>query len=83
MAERMVQLAQTMPGFLGLDSVRDQHGVGITVSYWQSEDDIKHWKQNAEHLHAQEAGKSTCIPTTHSALLESKEPTITKLSKLK
>lgn len=59
MAERMVQLAQNMPGFLGVDSVRDAQGLGITVSYWRSEDDIKRWKLNAEHLRAQEAGKST------------------------
>ena len=56
-ADRMVELAKTMPGFLGVDSVRDINGTGITVSYWRTEDDIKNWKQNAEHLRAQETGK--------------------------
>ncbi|MBI5381175.1 MAG: antibiotic biosynthesis monooxygenase [Opitutae bacterium] len=55
----MVELASTMPGFLGVESARDAAGVGITVSYWQSEEDIRNWKQNAEHLRAQEAGKTT------------------------
>jgi hypothetical protein len=32
MAEKMVQLAATQPGFLGMESARD--GLGITVSYW-------------------------------------------------
>jgi len=59
MADRMVELAQTMPGFLGVESTRGADGVGITVSYWKSEDDIKHWKQNVEHAHAQGLGKST------------------------
>lgn len=59
MADRMVELAQTMPGYLGVESVRDSAGVGITVSYWQTEEAIRNWKQNAEHARAQDAGKST------------------------
>lgn len=56
MAERMVALAATQPGFLGLESVRDADGFGITVSYWASEADIARWKANAEHQAAQAAG---------------------------
>jgi heme-degrading monooxygenase HmoA len=59
MAVRMEELAKTMPGYLGIESVRDDSGMGITVSYWQTAEDILHWKQNAEHLKAQESGKST------------------------
>jgi heme-degrading monooxygenase HmoA len=59
MADRMVELAKTMPGYLGVESVRDAAGVGITVSYWRTEADIRHWKQHAEHVRAQEIGKST------------------------
>lgn len=54
MAERMVELAQQQPGFLGVESVRN--GLGITVSYWQSLDAIQQWKNNAEHLQAQRLG---------------------------
>ncbi|WP_086480593.1 antibiotic biosynthesis monooxygenase family protein [Oceanospirillum sanctuarii] len=54
MAERMVELAAEQPGFLGVESVRD--GLGITVSYWESLEAIKHWKQNAEHQEAQRLG---------------------------
>lgn len=56
-ADRMVELAQTMPGFLGVDSVRGENGLGITVSYWQSEEAIRHWQQHAEHLIAQRLGR--------------------------
>lgn len=35
-AERMVELAAQQPGFLGVESVRDADGFGITVSYWAS-----------------------------------------------
>ncbi len=57
MADRMVELAATMPGYLGIESARGEDGLGITVSYWRSEADIAHWKKNAEHLVAQKLGK--------------------------
>lgn len=56
-AERMHELAIGMPGFLGMESARD--GLGITVSYWESEEAILNWKQNAEHRLAREMGRST------------------------
>lgn len=46
MAARMVELAAQQPGFLGVESVRDADGVGITVSYWESLDAIRNWKRN-------------------------------------
>lgn len=59
MAERMVELASQQPGFLGVESARGADGVGITVSYWENEDAIRHWKQDVEHKAAQESGKQT------------------------
>jgi heme-degrading monooxygenase HmoA len=56
MAERMVELAQTQPGFLGVESARDAEGFGITVSYWKDEASIAAWKANAEHAVAQRLG---------------------------
>lgn len=58
-AERMVELAREQPGFLGVESVRGTDGVGITVSYWESEEAIRHWKANSEHLAAQRGGQTT------------------------
>lgn len=57
MAMRMVELAQQQPGFIGIESARNE--IGITVSYWESLDAIKSWKVNTEHLLAQEKGKTT------------------------
>ena len=57
MAERMVELAQTQPGFLGVESARDEEGFGITVSYWRDEASIAAWKANAEHAVAQRLGR--------------------------
>jgi len=57
MAERMVELAAQQPGFLGVESVRDPGGLGVTVSYWESEEAIRHWKANADHRQAQQLGR--------------------------
>ncbi|MCB0542249.1 MAG: antibiotic biosynthesis monooxygenase [Saprospiraceae bacterium] len=54
-ADRMVELAAGQPGFLGVESARS--GTGITVSYWESLDAMRHWKANAEHLIAQKKGR--------------------------
>src|SRR5262249_43902276 len=53
MAEAMVSLASQQPGFLGIESVRGTDGLGITVSYWASEDAIMNWKLNSRHQVAQ------------------------------
>jgi heme-degrading monooxygenase HmoA len=57
MAEAMVALASQQPGFLGIESVRGSDGLGITVSYWSSEESIRNWKMNSQHLVAQRRGK--------------------------
>lgn len=58
-AERMWTLAREQPGYLGVESVSGEGGLGITISYWSSLEAIAAWKQNAEHLLAQAKGKST------------------------
>jgi heme-degrading monooxygenase HmoA len=57
MAERMVELAAQQPGFLGVESARTPDGLGITVSYWSSEEAIAAWKAHADHKIAQETGQ--------------------------
>ena len=59
MAARMVELGSKQPGFLGIDSVRDADGTGITVSYWRDEAAIRAWKQDTEHQQAQRGGQQT------------------------
>lgn len=54
MADRMVELAEKQPGFLGVESARNE--LGITVSYWNDLASIKAWKQHAEHTIAQQEG---------------------------
>ncbi|NMM48783.1 antibiotic biosynthesis monooxygenase family protein [Marinigracilibium pacificum] len=56
-ANRMVELAKDQPGFLGLESARNE--VGITVSYWKDLESIKNWKLHSEHTIAREKGRTT------------------------
>jgi heme-degrading monooxygenase HmoA len=57
MAQAMEELASKQQGFLGIESARDSE-LGITVSYWETLDDIKRWKENSAHMVAQEKGKT-------------------------
>jgi heme-degrading monooxygenase HmoA len=53
----MVELAKEQPGFLGIESARGEDGLGITVSYWTSEEAIRAWREQAEHRIAQQSGR--------------------------
>ncbi|MGB3851916.1 MAG: antibiotic biosynthesis monooxygenase [Tunicatimonas sp.] len=56
MAEKMYALAAQQPGFLGVESARE--AVGITVSYWASQEAIHRWKQQTDHQLAQQLGRT-------------------------
>ena len=56
MAIKMEELAKTQDGFIGMNSVKND--VGITISYWTSLEAIKNWKQNSDHLIAQQNGRN-------------------------
>ena len=48
-ADEMVTLATRQPGFLGLESSRDQKGEQKTVSYWKDVDAIESWINAGEN----------------------------------
>ncbi|MEX5303953.1 antibiotic biosynthesis monooxygenase family protein [Kocuria sabuli] len=55
-AQRMEELARQQPGFLSVESARNADGFGITVSYWETAQHARAWKQVTEHLEAQHRG---------------------------
>ncbi len=57
MAQRMEELAAEQPGYLGMEHARGEDGLGITVSYWRSLEDIRAWKAMQEHTMAQHLGR--------------------------
>jgi heme-degrading monooxygenase HmoA len=56
-AAKMIELAAQQPGFLGVESARGADGLGITVSYWESEEAIADWRRHGEHRVAQQHGR--------------------------
>jgi len=56
MAELMISLAKKQPGFLGIEETSND--IGITVSYWTDRDSIQQWKENSEHIIAQNNGRT-------------------------
>ena len=69
-SERMVELAQQQPGFLGLESVRGEDGIGITVSYWRDRAAIRAWRIDVEHLAAQQMGRQEFYSWYHIRVAE-------------
>lgn len=54
-AKQMLELASKQPGFLGFETARQD--IGISVSYWSSQEAIHAWKENAEHRTVQHRAK--------------------------
>lgn len=58
-AAAMERLAAEQPGYLGITSVRDPNTrLGVTVSYWATDDDARAWKQVTEHREVQRLGRT-------------------------
>ena len=57
MIERMRELAMNEYGCTEFTAVTEGSSE-IAISYWDSMEDIKNWKENSEHLVAQELGRS-------------------------
>ena len=77
MAPAMETLAKKQDGFLGLESARNT--IGITVSYWETEEAIVAWKNNLEHQMAQKLGKQKWYKSYHIRICKvTREYTFTK-----
>jgi heme-degrading monooxygenase HmoA len=58
-AAQMDESAKRAAGYRGVHSVRDADGIGITVSYWSSDDAARAWKADAAHAAIREEGRNT------------------------
>ena len=56
-AAAMGKLAAIQCGYLGVHSVRDTNGLGITISYWSSDAHAKAWRDQPDHAAIREAGR--------------------------
>ncbi len=65
-AQHMDELAQRQPGFLGVDSVRGDDGIGITVSRWSSIAALVAWRKLGPHAQARGLGRAQWYATYRS-----------------
>lgn len=56
-AAAMAAEAARQPGYLGIDSVRDGQGEGITISYWADEAAALAWRRHAGHAAIRAQGR--------------------------
>ena len=56
-AARLMALAHEQPGCLGVETTRDASGFGITLAFFDSDESIRAWKRQADHLDAQRRGR--------------------------
>lgn len=48
MDEKMMELAQQQPGYLGYES-SNHNNSGIFISYWENKEAIENWRNNLSH----------------------------------
>ena len=57
MAKEMDYLARTMPGFVDVKSFMAEDGERLTVVWWQDEETLRAWREQARHRVAQRTGR--------------------------
>ncbi len=56
-ANELMTCVSQQQGFLGAESVRDNDGFGMTISYWSTLESIQNWKNDQSHQRAKENGR--------------------------
>lgn len=60
--QAVLELAKQHPGFLGIEAAGDDD-LSIAVSYWDSDETIRQFKELAEHLVIQKRGRDIYYST--------------------
>ena len=69
-AEEMDRLAAQQPGYVGIDSVRNADGLGITVSYWTTDTAAKNWRDHPRHAAIRDQGRGIWYTQYHLHVAE-------------
>jgi heme-degrading monooxygenase HmoA len=57
MAEEMDALARTMAGFIDVKSYKAEDGERLTIVWWENEETLAKWREQARHRVAQRTGR--------------------------
>ena len=57
MAAEMDALARKMPGFIDVKSYKAEDGERLTIVWWENEETLAQWREQARHRVAQRMGR--------------------------
>ena len=57
-AKRILELASAMPGFVSFKTFRAEDGERISVIEFESDAQVRAWREHPEHRRAQERGRA-------------------------
>ncbi|WBO22537.1 antibiotic biosynthesis monooxygenase family protein [Sphingomonas abietis] len=57
-AAAMERAAASRDGYLGIDSTRDDKGVGITISWWRDGASALAWRDDPDHARIRDHGRA-------------------------
>jgi heme-degrading monooxygenase HmoA len=57
MAEEMAERARSMPGFVALRSYRGEDEERLSLIWWEDEESMRAWREDARHRIAQRLGR--------------------------
>jgi heme-degrading monooxygenase HmoA len=63
--ERMLELAQQMPGFISIEGFSAPDGGELAVVRFESEETLKAWKQHPEHMEVQDKARAEFYDSYH------------------
>jgi heme-degrading monooxygenase HmoA len=56
-AEKIHNLAVTMPGFISIKTFTAEDGERVSIVEFESEEALRHWREQTDHRQAQELGR--------------------------
>ncbi len=59
LAPIILELAQSMPGFVSFKSFRADDGERVSIIEFESEETLRAWREHPEHRRAQELGRTS------------------------
>ena len=57
LADRMLALAQEMPGFISYKAYAADDGERVSIHEWETAEHLRSWREHPEHVKAQALGR--------------------------
>jgi heme-degrading monooxygenase HmoA len=58
LAEKMAEIARSMPGFVSWKAYFAEDGERVSIHEWESAEHLRAWREHPEHLKAQALGRA-------------------------